>query len=94
MRTGIYPPEKHSVNLDFDWTYRRLGLRLAAGSAAATAALQAAGAAGWRGAVVRVGRWLEGAHGVDGVLARTWTTGGMALWVALMLAGYLLVVYL
>jgi multicomponent Na+:H+ antiporter subunit D len=23
MRTGIYPPELHSTNLDFDWTYRR-----------------------------------------------------------------------
>jgi hypothetical protein len=33
-------------------------------------------------------------HGTGGILARTWTTGGMALWVALMLAGYLLVVYL
>jgi hypothetical protein len=32
-------------------------------------------------------------HGSEGILARTWTTGGMALWMALMLAGYLLVVY-
>ena len=23
MRTGIYPAEKRSVNLDFDWVYRR-----------------------------------------------------------------------
>ena len=23
MRTGIYPPEKRGVNLDFDWTYRK-----------------------------------------------------------------------
>ena len=25
MRTGIYPPELRSTNLDFDWFYRRLG---------------------------------------------------------------------
>ncbi len=25
MRTGIYPPELRSVNLDFDWFYRRVG---------------------------------------------------------------------
>lgn len=25
MRSGIYPPELPSVNLDFDWVYRRLG---------------------------------------------------------------------
>ena len=33
MRTGIYPPELRSTNLDFDWFYRRLGrgLALAAG---------------------------------------------------------------
>jgi multicomponent Na+:H+ antiporter subunit D len=24
MRQGVYPPEKRSVNLDFDWVYRRL----------------------------------------------------------------------
>ena len=23
VRTGIYPPEKRGVNLDFDWTYRK-----------------------------------------------------------------------
>jgi multicomponent Na+:H+ antiporter subunit D len=94
MRTGIYPPEKHSVNLDFDWTYRRLGTRLAAGGGVVLDASHAASAAALRLATLRVGGWLQGAHGVDGVLARTWTTGGMALWVALMLAGYLLVVYL
>jgi hypothetical protein len=31
---------------------------------------------------------------MDGVLARTWSSGGMALWVAVMLALYLLVGYL
>ena len=25
MRTGIYPPELRSTNLDFDWIYRRPG---------------------------------------------------------------------
>ena len=29
MRTGIYPPELRSTNLDFDWFYRRLGSALA-----------------------------------------------------------------
>jgi multicomponent Na+:H+ antiporter subunit D len=94
MRTGIYPPEKRSVNLDFDWTYRRMGVRLAAGSVAALATFNAFAGAGLRGGARRLGGWLRGVHGADGVLARTWSTGGMALWVALMLAGYLLVVYL
>jgi multicomponent Na+:H+ antiporter subunit D len=94
MRTGIYPHEMRSVNLDFDWTYRRMGARLAAGSARAIGALNAACAGDLRGAAQRIGGWLQGVHGAEGILARTWSTGGMALWVALMLAGYLLVVYL
>jgi multicomponent Na+:H+ antiporter subunit D len=93
MRTGIYPPEMRSVNLDFDWTYRRFGARLAAGGAAAVAAFNGVCAGGLRGAAQGIGGWLRGVHGRDGILARTWTTGGMALWMALMLAGYLLVVY-
>ena len=28
MRTGIYPPELRSTNLDFDWVYRVLGYNL------------------------------------------------------------------
>jgi len=94
MRTGIYPPEKHSVNLDFDWVYRRFGVQLAAGGALAFGAFNVVVATGVRGAVQRMGGWIKGLHGADAVLARTWTTGGLALWVALMLAMYLLVVYL
>jgi multicomponent Na+:H+ antiporter subunit D len=93
MRTGIYPPELRSVNLDFDWFYRRLGARVAMGAAAAITALSVAVGTGLRAAAVRAGTGLRGVHGLDGVLARTWSTGGMVLWVALMLAGYLLVIY-
>jgi multicomponent Na+:H+ antiporter subunit D len=94
MRTGIYPPEMRSVNLDSDWTYRRFGARLAFGAAAAIAALNAAVARASLGAVQRTQAWLRCLHGMDGVLARTWSSGGMALWVAVMLALYLLVGYL
>jgi multicomponent Na+:H+ antiporter subunit D len=94
MRTGIYPHEMRSVNLDSDWTYRWLGARLAAGGALAVAAFNSACAGYLRGASQGIGGWLRGVHGTEGILARTWTTGGMALWMALMLAGYLLVVYL
>jgi multicomponent Na+:H+ antiporter subunit D len=94
MRNGIYPPELHSVNLDFDWTYRRLGLRLALGSASALQVLFAL----LRGAALRAGGAgagaLERLHGSEGVLARTWSTGGMAMWVAILLAAYLLIEYL
>ena len=94
IRTGIYPPELRSVNLDFDWFYRRFGAWLVAGLATATAAFNEAASRALRGAAQRMVIWIKEWHGADAVLARTWTTGSLALWVALMLAMYLLVVYL
>jgi len=94
MRTGIYPPELHSVNLDFDWFYRRFGAWLAAGLAAAVGAFNARVARTLLGAAQRTTGWIKDLHGADAVLARTWTTGSLALWMAMMLALYLLMVYL
>ncbi|MEO8164238.1 MAG: Na(+)/H(+) antiporter subunit D, partial [Betaproteobacteria bacterium] len=94
MRTGIYPPELHSVNLDFDWLYRRFGARLSYAVVNGSSMIAADAARG-------IGRFLTGAcmrvyrhHGPDGVLARTWPTGSMVLWVAILLASYLLLYYL
>jgi multicomponent Na+:H+ antiporter subunit D len=94
MRTGIYPPELRSTNLDFDWFYRRLGrgLALASGQAAAQAWQQLA-AWGTRGARAVV-HAIERSHGPGGVLARTAPTGSMAFWTTVMLAAYLLLSYL
>ena len=39
-------------------------------------------------------QWLARHHGVESVLARTWSTGAMAFWAAVMLAAYLAAVYL
>ena len=94
MRTGIYPPELKSVNLDFDWFYRRLGFDLARRSAAAVSGWLAA----WRGGVDAVAASavasLERHHGPESALARTWPTGSMALWVMVLLLAYLLFYYL
>ncbi len=93
MRTGIYPPELRSVNLDSDWSYRRLLPRLAGGSLDAIAQIGAVGKRGWRIAAAALHTLVLRHHGLDGVLARTWTTGGMTLWVAILLAAYLLLYY-
>lgn len=94
VRTGIYPPELRSTNVDFDWTYRRLA-PTAAG--ALTRALTAA-LATWGGATSAVSSRLVLAlqrhHGPEGVLARTWPTGSMALWMMILLLAYLLFYYL
>jgi multicomponent Na+:H+ antiporter subunit D len=93
VRTGLYPPELRSTNLDFDWTYRRL-LPAVVGRA------MRLGSAAW--ATVR--GWLSGLvdgsiahlyrhHGPHGVLGQTWPSGSMVLWAAALLTACLLFFY-
>jgi multicomponent Na+:H+ antiporter subunit D len=89
MRTGLYPPELKSVNLDFDWLYRRPGMIIAR-------AFREAGSRGHFAFMTRLERrtkWAIGMafrhHGPEGVLARTWQTGSTVLWVAVLLVLYL-----
>lgn len=94
MRTGIYPPELRSTNLDFDWFYRRLApaLALAVGRSIESAwtVTTAAAAHAAHNVVAATERYV----GPDGILARTWPTGSMAFWATIMLAAYLVVSYL
>jgi multicomponent Na+:H+ antiporter subunit D len=93
-RSGRYPAEIPSVNLDAEWFYRRLfpaiyrkilaGLR---------------GAGGFLGIYVSHGldSFISGLahyHGHRGILARTWPTGSMVLWVAVLLGVYLVLYFL
>jgi len=90
IRTGVYPPELRSVNLDAEWSYRWLAPRVVGGVGGAVARADAA----MRGAVLRVlKRTLAVAvrgHGPQGILSRTWPTGSMVLWVTIMLVASLL----
>jgi multicomponent Na+:H+ antiporter subunit D len=93
MRTGIYPPELRSTNLDSDWFYRRAGWSVATGvSRALQSAFNEAGASAGR-LNRRFVAALERHHGPEGVLARSWPTGSMALWTTLLLAAYLILSY-
>lgn len=94
MRFGLYPPEFRSTNLDFDWVYRRALPSLTqrvAGLVERT----------WHGvtrlALYRLDRFLVliyRAHGPQGPLARTWPTGSMVLWIAVLLGMTLILTYL
>ena len=93
VRYGLYPPELKSINLDFDITYRRWFPRLYRRLLAATAD-------GWhsilhdlRSGVGRVIDYMFQHHGPEGILARSWPTGSMALWAAVLLGALLLIVY-
>ncbi|HUF87356.1 MAG TPA: Na(+)/H(+) antiporter subunit D [Thermohalobaculum sp.] len=90
MRTGLYPPELRSTNLDFDWLYRRPGKYLARGTL--EGALAGMGALSRRGyaASMRLFERLHRTHGPEGAMARTRPSGSMALWMTVLLALFLL----
>ncbi len=93
MRLGLYPAMLRATNLDTDWFYRRLARRFME-----TAYALGSGSYGRFRAIAtrRIERFvfqLYRHHGPQGVLARTWPTGSMVLWVAILLAGYLLLYF-
>jgi multicomponent Na+:H+ antiporter subunit D len=93
-KAGLYPPELPSVNIDAEWLYRRL---LPAGLRAAERVLMPA----WRGLTAALSHqvntltaFLFRHHGPSGTMARTWPTGSMAIWVAVLLAVFVVAYYL
>jgi multicomponent Na+:H+ antiporter subunit D len=91
--TGIYPAELRSTNLDFDWTYRRVlpaivRAMVAVGGKARDRLRQAIDAV-----LHVVYREIYRLHGPQGVFARTWTTGAIALCAVLALWGFLLLYF-
>ena len=94
MRTGIYPPELKSVNLDSDWFYRRA---MPAVTAVCRRALRQA-RAGLREALQKrlaaPGAALARQMQPGGMLLRSWPTGSMSLWVMVMLLAHLAIYYL
>lgn len=93
VRSGIYPPELRSVNLDFDWTYRKLlpavAVRVWGGLDQAWKCLTDA----VERQVNAVIQFLSVHHGLHGKLAVTWPTGSMALWAVLLLGACLVFYY-
>jgi multicomponent Na+:H+ antiporter subunit D len=94
MRTGIYPAELRSVNLDFDWLYRRGAFTVVSRAAAFTSArIRELGAI-----AARVTAWLlaqgERTTWAGRFIARSQSTATMALWMMVMLVSYLVLYYL
>ena len=94
QRTGLYPPELKSVNLDIDWFYRRFLLRLTKQFAALTSRAHMRFMTRIENSLQRLIAGVFRHHGPEGVLARTWPTGSTVLWVAVLLSLYLLVYFL
>ena len=81
----LYPPEIKSTNLDFDWVYRRLAPRIVE-AIAFVVLLVNNGIKRYineraKSTIARLYRH----HGPEGGLARTWPSGAMAMWIAILL---------
>ncbi len=85
QRTGLYPPELPSTNLDGDWVLRRglpsLGGRIAAVVGPAWRATEQRWAAG----TAALWQQLMRTQGPANLLMRTISTGAMTLWMAVLL---------
>ena len=93
-RTGMYPAEQASLNLDTDWLYRRAAPRVIRKIVAVSRQVGQA--------FLRTGselgrtlmRLVLNHYGPEGTLARAWPTGSMVLWVAVLLGASLILFYL
>ncbi len=91
--SGLYPPELRSVNLDVDWSYRKLLPAVSRGVYAMAKTSRAAIDAGGLAILRKLGQAYYGLNGPASRLARTWPTGSIALWAAVLLGVYLVMFY-
>jgi len=91
MRTGLYPPELPSVNVDFDVIYRKGLPRLVRAFVRTFGPVDQAARRAMLRFVSAVVNHIYRHHGPSGALARSVGSGSMVFWVVAMLAGYLVI---
>jgi multicomponent Na+:H+ antiporter subunit D len=82
-----------TITLDVDWLWRRLGPAVYRFLDGRSDRAREAFAAKTQRGVERLVRTVYRHHGPQGVLARTWPTGSMALWAVFLLGAYLVFYY-
>jgi multicomponent Na+:H+ antiporter subunit D len=92
--TGLYPPELRSVNIDTDWTYRRLLPQTADAFMRWGQPLRTALLTICKDAVHTGISGLRLLHSPQGIFGRTWHTGNSVLICLISLAVYLVFYYL
>ena len=92
QKTGIYPAELRSVNIDAEWTYRWFAPRAIRELVPVVAFLNRTARLGFFGMIV-LRKTASRVYGPTG-LARHWPTGSMVVWVTVMLAAYLIFYFL
>ena len=82
-----------TITLDTDWIWRKALPAVATRIERIIGAAQAMMGRGARRVSSLALNWIGTHYGVDSSLARTWSTRGMALWVLVLLLGYLVLYY-
>ncbi len=90
MKTGVYPDEKRAVHIDAEVLYRKVGPWVVRSVGGTVARIDAYVRASVLEFVASILHLAAKAHGPNGPLARSWPTGSMVLWVAILLVAYLL----
>lgn len=91
MRSGLYPPELRSTNLDFDIIYRKFFPYLLAGISRSFGYLGYSFRIWLKIACSRIAEQIYRLHGPKGGLARSIPAGGMVFWVLSILGTYLVI---
>jgi multicomponent Na+:H+ antiporter subunit D len=92
--THIYPPELPGVNIDAEWLYRKVMPGFVRTFLATFGPLDKSIRNAAVGSVKGIIGSISRTHGPGGIMARTWHTGDMAMWVLILLAAYLIFYYL
>ncbi|WP_339739889.1 Na(+)/H(+) antiporter subunit D [uncultured Maricaulis sp.] len=93
LKVGAYPAEKRSVNLDFDWVYRRFGDGLARWSWLMLDRLSASMGNVWGRLMSGIGGRLYQVFSPMGALSRDIPSGVLAIWTSALLAVVLIIAY-
>ncbi len=94
QKTGLYPPELKSTNLDSDWLYRVPGRAFLGWATGASRATWNALWAIFSGRIQVLMARIYAVHGPEGQMSRSWPIGFMALWTAVLLALVLVLSFL
>jgi multicomponent Na+:H+ antiporter subunit D len=93
QKTGIYPPELPSVNIDAEWSYRWFAPRAIRRLTPLVVRLNRGIRERFLAPVQTIQRVAPRIYGPKG-MARQWPTGSMVIWVTVMLAAYLVFYFL
>jgi multicomponent Na+:H+ antiporter subunit D len=91
--SGLYPPEMRAINIDMEWTWRWLGPRAINRLTQVLSRWHTHRRTDFLRHLGHLFGTLFLYHGPRGILARTWATGSMVLWVVILLGVYLLAYY-